>query len=67
MAKDKQTTPTKTQRCWSLRRHGGMWLYEQADIPMDVFRQYVTEEHEDLFGMCASKLEVDMSRLRERD
>jgi hypothetical protein len=70
MAKDKQapvTTEPRTQRAWSLRRHGGMWLYEQADIPEDVFRRYVTEEHEDLFGMCASKLEVDMARLRERD
>lgn len=67
MAKEPTKTPQKVQRAWSLRRHGGMWLYECADIPQDVFRQYVTEEHEDLFGMCASKLEVDMSKLRERD
>lgn len=70
MAKDKQAPASaepKTQRAWSLRRFNGMWLYEAADIPEDVFRRYVTEEHEDLFGMCASKLEVDMARLRDRD
>lgn len=64
MAKDKAAPAAKTQRCWSLRRHGGMWLYEQADIPMDVFRQYVNEEHEDVWGMCAAKLEVDMAKAR---
>lgn len=70
MAKDKQAPAAHepTQTVFALRRFGGQWLYERAVIPQSVFRQYVEDEHgPDLFGMCASKLEVDMSKLRERD
>jgi len=70
MAKDKQapTASEPTQTVFALRRHAGQWLYERAVIPQSVFRQYVEDEHgPDLFGMCASKLEVDMAKLRERD
>ncbi len=70
MQRDRQSpvSTESTQTVFSVRRHGGMWLYERAEIPADVFRRYVTDEHgPDLFGMCASKLEVDMAKLRERD
>ena len=70
MAKDKQAPAASepTQTVFALRRHAGQWLYERAVIPQSVFRQYVEDAHgPDLFGMCASKLEVDMAKLRERD
>ena len=68
MAKDKRSDDGPTQVVLSVRRHAGQWLYERAVIPQSVFRQYVEDEHgPDLFGMCASKLEVDMAKLRERD
>lgn len=55
-------------RVTCVRRSGGMWLFEAADIPADVWAQYVipSKTHgPDLYGMCAGQAEFEHSRLLE--
>lgn len=62
-----QPKPAPTQRVYSVRRQDGGWVSEFADIPMDVFKQYVTESHgPDIFAMCVGKVENEMQHQPER-
>lgn len=68
MSKDKiPAAPPKTQTAFSLRRSHGMWIYERAEIPEDVFRRYVVDEKgPDIMAMCAAHMEVDAYKLGEK-
>ena len=58
-----------THRVMCVRRSGGMWVFECADIPTDVWERHVipSKSHgPDLFGMCAGQAEFEMHMAKER-